>query len=1050
MNKALLLTVALGFTLHGAQAGFGTNIPNSRSAKFPEPRVVIQNQISGVVRDGNGPVSGISVAVVGTNLGTQTDQSGRFSISAPTGSTLRFSAIGYQSKDVLATSNQVQVILERSDAAIDEVVVTAMGIKKEKKALGYAVQDIKADELMKNKNPNMINSLNGKIAGLNITNSGGSPGASASIVIRGGTSLERDNQPLFVIDGMPMDNSTGVGDMSQFDGNTNISTTNGNRAMDINPDDIESISVLKGPTAAALYGIRAAAGAIVITTKKGKDGVASIGVSSRVGTNTVNKLPELQKRYKQGTNLDGAGVDPVTYLSWGDQFAPGEVIYNNLEDFFKTGVTYDNSFNVSGGNAKGNFYLSGANVSQSGIVPTTDYNRTNFRFNGEQKVGILTFGANAAYSESKTTKTLTGTGLWGSGGNGYMESIIAWPQSANMKDWRNPDGSQKLLVSVGNDQEEILLGAIDNPYWTVNMNPQNDKTNRFLGTFYTNAKLTDWLDFTYRLGVDNYTSTYTSKISAGSAVIRDYQKGMLSQNIRQYNFLTNNFLLNSHKVFADVWDVNLLLGASSEDISSKSSATKAQNFVVPGFYSFNNAKQEDKFLSDNVNNIRRFGVFGDLKVGYKNMAFVGMTLRNDWSSTLPKKNRSFMYPSYSASFIFTELFEKNNILTYGKLRGSWAEVGKDAPAYQTNSYLDPVELTIGGGYKNSWTLGNPNLVPEKTQSFEVGTDLKFFKNKLGLEFTYYNNKSVDQILSPRVDNATGGIFQYVNAGVLQNKGVELTLTTSPIKRDNFSWDVMLNLSHNKGKVKELPGGIAILYVTDVQVADGKAASYNDGDFMAISGKDWTRNDEGKYILNWTTGLPTTNSNSTVHVGNREPKLIGGLNNSFTYKDWNLSFLLDFRKGGDVFNGTEVLLTQYGLSKQTENRGGTISMTGVALNPATNQYEDVTREVVANQDFYTRYYINQTSNFIEKVNWLRLRSVDLSYNLPKSFLARTKVIKGASLNVNATNLFLITNYSGMDPETSAAGAGVIGSGSVGVDYAGVPNTRGFTFGVNLKF
>lgn len=228
---------------------------------------------------------------------------------------------------------------------------------------------------------------------------------------------------------------------------------------------------------------------LLLQQKKGKDGVASIGVSSRVGTNTVNKLPELQKRYKQGTNLDGAGIDPVTYLSWGDQFAPGEVIYNNLEDFFKTGVTYDNSFNVSGGNAKGNFYLSGANVSQSGIVPTTDYNRTNFRFNGEQKVGILTFGANAAYSESKTTKTLTGTGLWGSGGNGYMESIIAWPQSANMKDWRNPDGSQKLLVSVGNDQEEILLGAIDNPYWTVNMNPQNDKTNRFFRNILYECKI---------------------------------------------------------------------------------------------------------------------------------------------------------------------------------------------------------------------------------------------------------------------------------------------------------------------------------------------------------------------------------------------------------------------------------------------------------------------------------------------------------------------------------------------------------------------------------
>ena len=1011
-----------------------------------------QKAISGKVTSTNGEaMSNVTVVVKGTNRTAQTNPDGSFTIQAAPGETLIFRSIGASEQSrIVGTGATYNVILENTEESLDEVVVTALGIKKEKKGLGYAVQDIKSDELMKNKNPNLINSLNGKIAGLNITNSGGSPGASASIIIRGGTSLERDNQPLFVIDGMPMDNSTGMGDMSAFDGNTNIATTNGNRAMDINPEDIESISVLKGPTAAALYGIRAAAGAIVITTKKGKDGTATIGVNSRIGANWVNKLPELQKKYKQGTNLDGAGVDEVTYLSWGNPFGQGETVYNNLEDFFDTGITYDNSFNVSGGNAKGNFYLSGAHIKQTGIVPTTDFGRYNFRFNGEQKLGIMTFGANAAYSQSKTTKTLTGSGLWGSGGNGYMESIIAWPQSANMRDYLNPDGSQKLLIAVGNDLEEILLGGIDNPYWTVNMNPQNDKTNRFLGTFYTSAKLAEWLDFTYRLGVDNYTSTFTSKLSAGSAVNRDLQKGMLSQNIRQYNFITNNFLLNANKTFADVWDVNFLLGATTEDISTKSSAIKAQNFVVPGFYSFNNAKQEDKFLSENFNNIRRVGVFGDVKLGYNNFAYVGMTLRNDWSSTLPKQNQSFMYPSFSASLIFTELFEKNNTLTYGKIRTSWAEVGKDAPAYQTNSYLDPVETTIGGGYKNSWTLGNANLKPEKTQSFEVGADLKFLSNRLGLEFTYYNNKSVDQILSPRVDNATGGIFQYVNSGILQNKGVELTVTASPVKKQDFSWDVMLNLSRNKGKVHELPGGINILYVTDVQVADGKAASYNGGDFMAISGKDWTKNEDGKYILNWTTGLPTTNSDATVHVGNREPKLIGGLNNSFTYKNWNLSFLLDFRKGGDVFNGTEVLLTQYGLSKQTENRGNTITLSGVALNPATNQYEDVTREVTADQNFYTRYFVNKTSHFIEEVNWLRLRSVNLTYDLPQSLLANSKAIKGVSFNANATNLFLITNYTGMDPETSAAGAGVIGSGSVGVDYAGVPNTKGFTFGVNLKF
>lgn len=990
-------------------------------------------------------MSNVTVSIKGKAVSTQTNPDGSFTIKADPGDVLIFSTIGSKPlQQTVGSSSTVNIALSTSEEALTEVVVTAMGIKREKRALGYAVQDIKSDELMKNKNPNLINSLNGKIAGLNITNSGGSPGSSASIIIRGGTSLERDNQPLFVIDGMPIDNSTGVGDMSAFDGSTNISTTSGNRAMDINPEDIESISVLKGPTAAALYGIRAAAGAIVITTKKGKDGVTSIGVSSRFGTNWVNKLPEQQSRYKQGTSLAGT-VDEQSYFSWGSEFSNNEVVYDNLRDFFQTGYTYDNNFNVTGGNARGNFYLSGGNIKQTGIIPTTDYDRTNFRLNGEQKLGIMTFGGNAAYSQSSTTKTLTGTGLWGSGGNGYMESIIAWPRNVNMKNWQNADGTQNLLFP------DISLDAnIDNPYWTINMNPQKDKTNRFLGTFYTNAKFTDWLDFTYRLGVDNYTSTFTSKISAGSSVIENYQKGMLSQNVRQYNFLSQNFLLNAHKVVAEDWDFNLLLGASTEDLSSKITATKAQKFIIPNFYSFSNAADKDKFVYDNLTQIRRFGIFGDVKVGYKNLAFIGATLRNDWSSTLPVQNRSFMYPSFSASLIFTELIPKNDVLTYGKFRGSWAEVGKDAPAYQTNSYLDPVQNTIGGGFRNSWTLGNANLKPEKTQSFEIGADFRFLKNNIGLEITYYNNKSVDQILSPRVDNATGGIFQYVNSGVLENKGIEVTLNATPIKRDNFKWDISLNMSHNKGKVAELPGGLAILYVTDVQVADGKSASFNNGDFMGISGKKWRTDESGKYILDWTTGLPSSDGTAGYQVGNREPKLIGGLNNSFTYKNWNLSFLLDFRKGGDILNGTEYLMTYYGLSKKTENRKQKVVLEGVSLNPVTKVYEDVSKEVVLDQKYYQQYYAQQTANFVEKVNWLRLRSVNLSYDLPKSFLEKSKVIKGVNLNLNATNLFLITNYSGMDPETSAAGAGVIGSGSVGIDYAGVPNTKSLTFGVNLKF
>lgn len=1007
--------------------------------------VAQQKTISGKVNSSSGTGLGdVTVLVKGTNRSVKTNSDGSFSITAAPGETLIFRSVGSGERtQVVGSNSSYSITLSNSEESIDEVVITALGIKKEKKALGYAVQDIKADELMKNKNPNVINSLNGKIAGVNVTNSGGAPGASSNIVIRGGTSLERDNQPLFVIDGVPMDNSTGQGDNSAFDGNTNISTTNGNRALDINPEDIESMSVLKGPAAAALYGLRAAAGAIIITTKKGAEGSAQIGISSRFGANWVNKLPEQQTRYKQGSYYNGKLVDQ-TFESWGDEFGASDTRYNNMKDFYETASMFDNAFNISGGSAKGNFYLSGSNIYQSGVVPTTDFNRTTVRFNGEQKYGRFTFGLNTSYATSKTQKTLTGSGLWGSGGNGYMESVLIWPGNVDMHDYLNADGTNKLLLP-----NIALENNTDNPYWLINKNPQSDKTDRLIGNVYTNINVTDWLDVTYRLGVDNYTSQFNSLVSEGSSVKLAWQNGMMSNTDKKYQYLNSNLMLNFKKQFDD-WDLNFLVGTSAEDTKVKSNSVRGEGFVIKDFHSLENFNPLNKYYTQTLSNKRIVGAYGDLRVGYKGIAYLNATGRNDWSSTLPVANRSFFYPSISGSLVFTELFEKNDILTFGKLRSSWASVGKDASPYVTNTYLFGPELTIGGGFRNHWTRGNNKLVPEKTNSFEVGTDLRFFGNKLGLEFTYYKTKSVNQILQPRVSNATGYILTYYNIGELNNEGFELSVNATPVKKGDFTWNTMLNFSHNNGKVAELIGGLDILYVTDVQVGTGKAASFNNGDFMGLSGSIYQKDKEGNLLLDPKTGYPLTTTTATTYVGNREPDFIGGWNNSFTYKNWDLSFLFDFRKGGDVYNASEYLMTVNGISKQTENRGEKVSFTGSVLDAATGQYSIKTTEVVADEKYYKDIYSKHTPNFIEKVNWFRLRSVNLSYSLPKELLAKSKFIKGATFNANGSNLWLLTNYSGVDPETSAAGAGVVGSGSVGVDYAGVPATAGFTFGVNLKF
>ncbi|WP_295116461.1 SusC/RagA family TonB-linked outer membrane protein [uncultured Chitinophaga sp.] len=1004
-----------------------------------------QKTITGtVISDEKQALPGVTIRIRENNVNTQSDASGHYSIQGIPGQTIEFSYIGFLTQSVIiGNSSSVDITLVPTQKGLNEVVVTAMGIKKEKKALGYSVQDIKADELMKNKDPNLINSLNGKIAGLNITNSGGAPGSSASIIIRGGTSLERNNQPLFVIDGVPMDNSTGQGDNSAFDGSVNLSTTNSNRAMDINPEDIESISVLKGPAAAALYGLRAAAGAIVITTKRAAEGTVTATVVPRYTTNWVNKLPKQQSKFKQGSSYNGTFTDQ-TPRSWGPEFAPGDTIYDNMADFFQRAHAYDNSFNVSGGTKTSKFFLSGSNLNQTGIVPTTSYQRSSVRFNGEQQVGIVTVGINATYSVSETQKTLTGSGLWGSNGSGYMESIIAWPRSDNMTNWLNPDGSKhRLLPNLSLDSD------VDNPYWLINRNPQSDRTNRFVGNAYASVKVTDWLDATYRLGLDNFTTNFSSLTRPGSSVKEAWQNGMLSETNRGFNYVNGNLMLNFHKQVGD-FDLALLLGHNTEDTYGKSTSVRAENFSLPGIISINNAKNENRYASEYRSKKRLVGGYGEFRAGYKNIFYLSVTGRNDWTSSLEKEFRSFFYSSYSGSFVFSELMEPNNVFSFGKIRASWAQVGKDTDPYATNTYLFGPELTIGAGFRNSWQQGNPILKPESTSSTEFGTELRFFKNRFGVDFTYYTNKSVDQILSPRVSNATGYILKSVNAGLIENKGFEVSINANPVRNKNFNWDMTLNLSHNKSRVKELPGAIPILYVTDVQVGNAKAASYDKGVFMGLSGSKWQTDSAGNLLLDWTTGYPIQGTLTTLPVGNREPKMIGGLNNSFTYKNFNFNMLWDFRIGGDVYNGTEYLLTAYGLSERTLDRGSEITFTGSSLNPATSKYETVTRNVIATEKYYRDVYANHAPFFIEEVNWMRLRSVSLSYSLPTSALTRVPWLKGASITATGTNLILFTNYTGMDPETSAAGAGVIGSGSVGIDYAGVPATKGVAFGLNIKF
>ncbi|MDR3143227.1 MAG: SusC/RagA family TonB-linked outer membrane protein [Tannerellaceae bacterium] len=1028
-----------------------------------------------------------SVQIKGTAKGVSADIDGNYSIVAEQGQTLVFSAIGYTVQEiVVGDANEINVTLQGEATQLTEAVVTALGITKEKKALGYSVQDLKSEELLKNKTANPLNSLAGKVAGVNITQSSGAAGSGAHIILRGGTSLDetRDNQPLFVVDGIIYDNSTSVVGNSSFDGMGGSATTFSNRVMDVNPEDIENMSVLKGPAAAALYGSRAANGVIMITTKKGTEGTVSVDFSSKFSTAWASRLPETQTTYGRGSyRVDGTlnPNDYVVYNSWGYKLGDNQRRYNNIENFFQTSTIFDNTVSVSGGSKNGSFYFSASNYDQKGIVPNTGYVKNTFRFNGEQKYGKLTLNVGAAYSQANTDKTLTSAGLYLSDGTGTMLQVYRWAINEDMTKYLNDDGTkyifpQYLDANGERDLNKYPLGSfVENPYWLVNKNKMTDQTNRFTGNAAADFKVFDWWNLTYRAGIDRYTTGNKNIIAPGGEIKSDFQEGMLSENFLDFQYLSYTLMSNMDKKFGD-FNVGLMLGFGEEETKTESNYRMATNPSEANFPSFGVSTDENKKFSQSHTKTRMRSFFGEFRASYKNIAYLTITGRNDKNSTLYSpltgdENASYFYPSVGGSVIFSELLPDNlrDIISFGKVRASWAQVGKGTTAYATSTSLWDFQNFIGGftGTTNYWYRGNPYLKPEMTTSIELGLEMRFLNGRLGFDYTYYSNVSKDQILNPRTSQATGYIFNYSNIGELYNKGMELSITGQPIKTKDLVWNATLNIAGNRSTVGTIHTSLPILYVTSVQPGNAKAASFENGVFMGISGQKWKRTEDGKLILS-ADGMPTSDNVTTHFVGDREPRFTGGLNNSIQYKGWNLAFLLEFRVGGYVYNGTEYWMTANGMATKTENREKLIinGVVNTAPDGQTPVYVDKEFTFYANgmynmnndvqsgkyviQQYWASEYLKETANFLTKTNWLRLRSISLSYTLPKELLAKVKFIKGCTVSATGTNLLLITNYKGLDPEAVASGSGVGGSSSVGIEYCNVPATAGLSFGINLKF
>lgn len=978
------------------------------------------------------PIPGVSVKIKGTTTVVQTSPSGTYTIKASAENVLVFSYLGTVSQErTVGNLKVIDVALKEDSKMLTEVAVTAFGIKQEVRGLGFATQNVKVKEMVDAKQPNLVNAIQGKIAGVQVTSSGGSPGASANIMIRGGSSLSGNNQPLFIVDGIPVDNSTPV---SQGGLAASIAPAS-NRVVDINPEDIESVTVLKGPAAAALYGIRAASGAIVITTKKGSGGKASISYQNSFSFDHVNKLPTLQDKYKQG---EQGLFNATAPNSWGPEFAGGEQIYDNLGNFFQNAFSQNHDLSVSGSSDQTRYYTSASLLDQGSIIDHTDFKRKSFRINADTKVGEkLTVGGSANYVRTDRNFMSQGSA------NGVMGALY-WPRNDDMKNFLNPNGTQRIFNTTGND----------NPYWTIENKPFISSVNRMIAVGNIDYNPFSFLNVSYRLGTDYYTENFKS-IRMPGTLETDAVRGAIAQSTTSNQLTTSTLIVTAKKTVAEDFKFSLALGQNLENKYIQNTTSTAFKFIDPTFPSINNTLAIDRTVSERLGRRRIFGFFGDFTADWKGIAYLNVRGRNDWTSTIPEKDNSFFYPAVSASLIFSDLLKElgmkkdDKIFSYGKIRAAYSEVGKDALEHVTSSSLAAVtnSFTINprGFIVNvNNPLGNPGLVPEFTKAFELGADLRFLKNRIGMDFTYYNSKSDNQILETRVPPSAGGFITYLNGGSIKNEGIELVLNAQPIVGKNFKWSVDVNFAHSTSIVKALPGRLDRVELSDAWAAANVAqgAAFLNGSLFGINGNVWKKNANNELLLD-NRGYPQVQT-ALANIGDRNPDFTSGITNTFNYKDLTLAFMVDVRVGGKVFNATENALVRSGLSTKTLDRGNKV-FEGII--ESTGQKNTIS--VPLNQNYYQTIYANQGYDFVEDGGWYRLRYVSLSYNVPAKVLNRLK-IKGLSFTATGRNLILITDYSGVDPEVSGSGAGVGGSGSFGFDNLGVPATRGVDLGLRLSF
>ena len=1045
-----------------------------------------QKIISGTVTSsvpGEGALIGVSVSVKGTTTGINTDLSGNYSLAVPeNASTLVFSYIGMKKQEVeIGNRSRIDIVLEPDLLGLDEVVVTALGVSREKKAIGYSVQDVKNEVIKRTGNTDLAGAMQGKISGIDIKPSSGMPGASSQIVIRGARSFTGNNTPLYVVDGMPIASTADIqsgtgGNFSQVGAGVTGSDIS-NRAVDLNPADIESVNILKGQAAAALYGIRASNGVIVITTKSGRNnalGKPVVSISHTSAFSRVSRIPDYQSTYAQGSKGIYVTNSP---LSWGPKIVdlpddptnggnanghPGEYyvpqltrgmvsdawmtpqVYDNYGGYFKTGYSATNNVSITQAVETGNFALSLSQTTQSGVALETGMDRWNGKASAERKMGKnFSAGFNANFSKTDINKLPTAN-------DAALAGVLGAPVSYDLNNYP--------YVVPGDPYTQIYYrgGSWDNPYWAAENTIFNEKTDRFFGNGYINylAKLGQKvnLKIRYQLGTDTYSTNFKDIFEYGHAG----STGMID------NYGVTSFIVNSLATANIDWNISssltlsALIGNEFDHNTAKTYSEHGEEFNFGGWAHIRNANIVTADESQNQN--RTVGTFASLSLQYKSLLFLTGTGRYDVVSTMPTNNRSFFYPSVAFSFVASELDAVKSIdwISFAKLRLSYAEVGQ-AGSYTPNYYGtpfygsgwwtgSPIQYPIDGvsSYIPNNVQFDPNLVPQNTKSYEIGTELKFFQNRIGIDYTYSYQNVVDQIFSVPLAGSTGITALLMNGGKVHTSSHEAVLYLTPVSTKNLQWDLNFNFSKIDNYVDELAEGVESIFIggfTTPQVRAGIGDTY-----PVIYGDSFLRNEDGKIVVDddpssTNYGFPLQGEPAVI--GKVSPDFILGGGTSFTFKNWSLNGLFEWKQGGQMYSGSNGLLDYYGLSARTEDRESTFIFDGVKSDGTPN---DIVRggplDPYALENLHTQVLTNIDEYYIFDNSFVKLRELSLKYQPAKKLFNRVNV--GVSLF--SRNILLWTALPNLDPESSQGNTNMGGS----FERFTLPQTTSFGFNLDLTF